>query len=119
MLPYMTCIELCHLVIFKYENRQIYRNICSEIIYEDNLEIMISVEFLILRIIVGHTLYYMKMTPFISRFRIFGHIGEEADDIIYINWLNMVRAGLLALEFYSPDTSSWRQVSDSSENQSG
>jgi len=33
-----------------------------------------------------------------------------ADDIIYINWLNMVRAGLLGLEFYSPETSSWRQA---------
>ncbi|XP_012939404.1 dipeptidyl peptidase 3 [Aplysia californica] len=41
---------------------------------------------------------------------IFGHTGDDADDIIYINWLNMVRAGLLALEFYSPDTSSWRQA---------
>nr|KAI8740570.1 dipeptidyl peptidase 3-like [Biomphalaria glabrata] len=41
---------------------------------------------------------------------IFGHTGDEADDIIYINWLNMVRAGLLALEFYSPETSSWRQA---------
>ncbi|KAH9508561.1 bifunctional diacylglycerol diphosphate phosphatase/phosphatidate phosphatase [Bulinus truncatus] len=35
---------------------------------------------------------------------------DEADDIIFINWLNMVRAGLLALEFYSPETSSWRQA---------
>ena len=42
--------------------------------------------------------------------RIFGHEGCEADDIIYINWLNMARAGLLALEFYSPDTQSWGQV---------
>lgn len=43
-------------------------------------------------------------------FRIFGHHGNDADDIIYINWLNMVRAGLLALEFYSPDTHTWGQV---------
>ncbi|KAH9518982.1 bifunctional diacylglycerol diphosphate phosphatase/phosphatidate phosphatase [Bulinus truncatus] len=41
---------------------------------------------------------------------IFGHIDEEADNIIYINWLNMVRAGLLALEFYSPETNSWKQA---------
>ena len=41
---------------------------------------------------------------------IFGHEGSEADDVIYVNWLNMVRAGLLALEFYAPDTSSWMQV---------
>lgn len=42
--------------------------------------------------------------------KIFGHQGEGADDIIYINWLNMVRAGLLALEFYTPDTKKWRQA---------
>lgn len=41
---------------------------------------------------------------------IFGHTGDESDDIIYINWLNMARAGLLALEFYSPETSSWKQA---------
>ncbi|KAK2192933.1 hypothetical protein NP493_20g08016 [Ridgeia piscesae] len=41
---------------------------------------------------------------------IFGHEGSEADDVIYVNWLNMVRAGLLALEFYAPDTSSWMQA---------
>ncbi|CAL1531245.1 unnamed protein product [Lymnaea stagnalis] len=42
--------------------------------------------------------------------KIFGHTGDDADDIIYINWLNMVRAGLQALEFYSPETGSWRQA---------
>uniref|UniRef100_A0A0B6YUJ3 Dipeptidyl peptidase 3 n=1 Tax=Arion vulgaris TaxID=1028688 RepID=A0A0B6YUJ3_9EUPU len=42
--------------------------------------------------------------------KIFGHVGDDADDIIYINWLNMVKAGLMALEFYSPDTGSWRQA---------
>ena len=42
--------------------------------------------------------------------RIFGFAGDEGDDIIYVNWLNMVRAGLLALEFYSPETRAWRQV---------
>ncbi|XP_046567145.1 LOW QUALITY PROTEIN: dipeptidyl peptidase 3-like [Haliotis rubra] len=42
--------------------------------------------------------------------KIFGHIGDSADDIIYINWLNMARAGLLALEFYSPETGAWRQA---------
>ena len=43
-------------------------------------------------------------------FRIFGHTDDAADDIIYVNWLNMVRAGLLALEFYSPETRAWRQA---------
>jgi len=42
--------------------------------------------------------------------KIFGHAGDDADDIIYINWLNMVRAGLMSLEFYSPDTGNWRQA---------
>ncbi|XP_033125857.1 dipeptidyl peptidase 3-like [Anneissia japonica] len=42
--------------------------------------------------------------------KIFGHEGEGADDILYINWLNMVRAGLLGLEFYTPETDSWRQA---------
>ncbi|XP_033735100.1 dipeptidyl peptidase 3-like [Pecten maximus] len=41
---------------------------------------------------------------------IFGHTDDDADDVIYINWLNMVRAGLLALEFYSPETGAWRQA---------
>lgn len=42
--------------------------------------------------------------------RIFGFEGADAEDVIYVNWLNMVRAGLLALEFYTPETASWRQV---------
>ncbi|XP_031572146.1 dipeptidyl peptidase 3-like [Actinia tenebrosa] len=41
---------------------------------------------------------------------IFGHEGEMANDIIYINWLNMVRAGLLGLEFYTPENNKWRQA---------
>jgi len=30
--------------------------------------------------------------------------GAEAEDLKYVNWLNMVRAGLVALEFYNPET---------------
>ncbi|XP_013399132.2 dipeptidyl peptidase 3 [Lingula anatina] len=41
---------------------------------------------------------------------IFGHSGQEADDLVYINWLNMVRAGFLGLEFYSPQTQAWKQA---------
>ncbi|XP_067943549.1 dipeptidyl peptidase 3-like [Watersipora subatra] len=41
---------------------------------------------------------------------VFGYSGEEAEHVIYINWLSMARAGLLALEFFSPDTQSWRQA---------
>lgn len=42
--------------------------------------------------------------------RIFGFTDNSADDIIYVNWLSMARAGLLALEFYSPETGAWRQA---------
>ncbi|XP_076131405.1 dipeptidyl peptidase 3 isoform X1 [Alosa pseudoharengus] len=41
---------------------------------------------------------------------IFGHEGEDAEDVLYINWLNMVRAGLLGLEFYTPESKTWRQA---------
>ncbi|KAK2828168.1 hypothetical protein Q5P01_019202 [Channa striata] len=41
---------------------------------------------------------------------IFGHEGQDADDVVYINWLSMVRAGLLGLEFYTPESKSWRQA---------
>ncbi|XP_051960515.1 dipeptidyl peptidase 3-like [Xyrauchen texanus] len=42
--------------------------------------------------------------------RIFGHEGEDAEEVVYVNWLNMVRAGLLGLEFYTPGSKSWRQA---------
>lgn len=41
---------------------------------------------------------------------IFGHDGQDAEDVVYVNWLSMVRAGLLGLEFYTPESKSWRQV---------
>ncbi|KAK9815829.1 hypothetical protein WJX72_010388 [[Myrmecia] bisecta] len=41
---------------------------------------------------------------------IFGHSGEAADEIMYTNWLIMARAGLCALEFYTPETKTWRQA---------
>lgn len=44
---------------------------------------------------------------------IFGH-GKGAEqagaDVMYINWLNMVRAGVLALQYYSPETKKWGQA---------
>ena len=42
--------------------------------------------------------------------KIFGHEGEGAQNIMYINWLNMARAGFVALEFYRPETQSWGQA---------
>lgn len=41
---------------------------------------------------------------------IFGHEGQDAEDVVYVNWLSMVRAGLLGLEFYTPKSKSWGQV---------
>ncbi|XP_062309788.1 dipeptidyl peptidase 3 [Osmerus eperlanus] len=41
---------------------------------------------------------------------IFGHEGHDAEEVVYVNWLNMVRAGLLGLEFYTPESQSWRQA---------
>lgn len=56
--------------------------------------------------------FEIDINPFqwICIFRIFGFEDDNADDIIYINWLNMARAGLLALEFYSPESFKWRQA---------
>jgi dipeptidyl-peptidase III len=42
--------------------------------------------------------------------KIFGHEGQEAEDIIYVNWLNMARAGLSGLTFYTPENKKWRQA---------
>lgn len=42
--------------------------------------------------------------------RIFGHEAQEAQDVLYVNWLNMVRAGLLGLEYYTAETGKWRQA---------
>ncbi|KAF2072217.1 hypothetical protein CYY_006462 [Polysphondylium violaceum] len=36
---------------------------------------------------------------------LFGYTGQKAEDITYIMWLIMAKAGLSALEFYSPPTS--------------
>jgi len=41
---------------------------------------------------------------------IFGHEGDDAEEVVYVNWLTMVRAGLLGLEFYTQESKSWRQV---------
>lgn len=46
---------------------------------------------------------------------IFGHTDSSteeglADDILYTGWLQMCRAGLLALEFYNPTAKKWGQA---------
>lgn len=42
--------------------------------------------------------------------KVFGFEGEEAENILYVNWLNMCYAGLKALEMYQPATSKWLQA---------
>lgn len=41
---------------------------------------------------------------------IFGHEGDEAEDILYVAWVQMARAGLLALEFYDVTSRKWGQA---------
>ncbi|XGW21770.1 hypothetical protein V3C99_004603 [Haemonchus contortus] len=41
---------------------------------------------------------------------IFGYTGEKAELVKYVNWMNEIRAGLLALEFYSPEAQKWGQA---------
>ncbi|KAG5512055.1 hypothetical protein GH5_08011 [Leishmania sp. Ghana 2012 LV757] len=36
--------------------------------------------------------------------------ADEQQDVIYVSWLNMVRAGLVGLEFYTPEKQQWRQA---------
>lgn len=44
-------------------------------------------------------------------FRIFGHKGEEAENVLYCMWLNMVWSGTAkALETYQPNNKVWLQV---------
>lgn len=56
---------------------------------------------------------YLCLQP--EALSVFGHTvdGSEAEgvhDITYINWLHMARAGLLGLEYYTPETGGWRQA---------
>jgi len=48
-------------------------------------------------------------------YRIFGFEGDHASDIMYNNWLSQIRAGLLALEYYSVDSRKWGQVNSVSQ----
>ena len=56
---------------------------------------------------------YLSVEP--SVLRIFGHNHEAKDendihDVTFINWLSMARAGVKALEFYTPEQKKWRQA---------
>jgi len=41
---------------------------------------------------------------------IFGHSGQEAEDIKYVNWLSMILAGVKGLEMFSPASQEWKQA---------
>ncbi|XP_052269163.1 dipeptidyl peptidase 3-like isoform X2 [Dreissena polymorpha] len=41
--------------------------------------------------------------------RIFGH-EHDGDDVVYVDWLTLARLGLVSLEFYTPETTTWRQA---------
>lgn len=34
----------------------------------------------------------------------------EKEEVVFVNWLSMARAGLAGLEFYTPETKAWRQA---------
>uniref|UniRef100_A0A914E4I0 Dipeptidyl peptidase 3 n=1 Tax=Acrobeloides nanus TaxID=290746 RepID=A0A914E4I0_9BILA len=42
--------------------------------------------------------------------KIFGHEGEVAQTVKYVNWLNEIRAGLVGLEYYLLDSEKWGQA---------
>ncbi|KAK0394876.1 hypothetical protein QR680_000982 [Steinernema hermaphroditum] len=52
--------------------------------------------------------YYLSC--FDDILKIFGHEGQEAQDVKYVNWLNEARAGLCGLEFYNPEKDLWGQA---------
>ncbi|CAO3672399.1 unnamed protein product [Umbelopsis ramanniana] len=52
----------------------------------------------------------MVLIPHLDIQAIFGHEGEEAEDVIFTSYLNMARAGLTALELYDPQAKKWGQA---------
>lgn len=42
--------------------------------------------------------------------QIFGYKEEDADDIVFVNWLWMILAGIKGLEAYNPDSERWTQA---------
>lgn len=44
----------------------------------------------------------LSLSPHADILKIFNYEGQEAEDILYIMYLNMARAGITALEFYNP-----------------
>ncbi|EPS42799.1 hypothetical protein H072_3127 [Dactylellina haptotyla CBS 200.50] len=55
----------------------------------------------------------MYLCPDKEILEVFGHTDETeaaAEDVLYISYLQMARAGLLALEFWDPKTKKWGQA---------
>mmetsp|Transcript_49919 Transcript_49919/g.128453 ORF Transcript_49919/g.128453 Transcript_49919/m.128453 type:complete len:88 (-) Transcript_49919:1525-1788(-) len=51
---------------------------------------------------------YLSLEPIVGK--IFGFDEQEYDDIVFINWLNLLRSGLRSLYTFSPETNKWRQA---------
>ncbi|KAF7722684.1 hypothetical protein EC973_002847 [Apophysomyces ossiformis] len=52
----------------------------------------------------------MTLGPYPDILKIFNYEGQEAEDVLYMMYLNMARAGLTALEFYDPVAKKWGQA---------
>ncbi|CEG81408.1 hypothetical protein RMATCC62417_15617 [Rhizopus microsporus] len=52
----------------------------------------------------------LSVSPNPDILKFFNYEGQEADDVLYTMYLNMARAGLVALEFYNPDAKKWNQA---------
>jgi hypothetical protein len=59
--------------------------------------------------------FAMPVTLCILCCRIFGFEGHKAEDIVYVNWLNLLYQAVgKCLEMYQPSTKTWLQVNSSS-----
>jgi dipeptidyl-peptidase-3 len=47
---------------------------------------------------------------FLHFFRVFGFSGEEAKNVIYVNWLSMVHKGIESLKMYNSSVNKWLQA---------
>ncbi|CAO3581479.1 unnamed protein product [Absidia cylindrospora] len=52
----------------------------------------------------------LVLSPDDDILKIFGYEGQDAEDILYVMYLNMARAGLAALEYYDPVAKKWGQA---------
>ena len=51
----------------------------------------------------------MYLCTDMSMLKIFGHEGQEADDVVFTSYLLMARQGLAALEYWDPASGKWGQ----------